>query len=223
MDRELVIIQADYVAYAKDEPSIYRTFLGERRKVFSFDFITKDEVQEVADELLEQNRYIKTYYTVKLRGNPYVNLLDKCYLTSPKCSVSNLECQIIRVEHTVEIGHWETILDLVADLVQKVEVPYERLDIDNVSGTFEVGETITGGTSGATATIKTVTSTYLYITGRDSATDFENDEQITGGISSATADVNNVEGSVGLVSGSILHFDDPDMHFDSGYYFEQTK
>jgi len=219
-----VIIQADYVAEAKDEPSIYRTYLGERKREFTFDFITAEEVQEVADELLEQNKNIKVYYDCTVRGNPYVELLDEVKLTAPKCSVSNLECRVIRIDHTVEAGHWTTILGLEAELVQTVEIPYERLDIDNVSGTFIVGETITGGDSGATAVIRTVAATYLYITERDSATDFEDDEEITGGTSSATADVNNSEGSVGLIEGSILHLDmDPPHHLDAGYYIEQTS
>ena len=116
------LVQGDYVGEAKDEPSIYKTYLGERKREFSFDFITAEEVQEVADELLEQNKHIKVYYDCPLRGNPYVKLLDKCKLTAPKCSVSNLECQVIRIDHTVEAGHWETILGLVADSVQEATI-----------------------------------------------------------------------------------------------------
>ena len=71
----------------------------------------------------------------------------------------------------------------------------EKLDINNVSGTFVVGEIITGGTSKATATIKEVHSTYLKIIGR-STTNFQNDEEITGGTSEATADINNTAGAV---------------------------
>lgn len=71
----------------------------------------------------------------------------------------------------------------------------ERLDIDNVSGTFTIGETITGGTSEATAIVNDVSSAYLKISGR-SSTDFSNDETITGGTSTATADVNNASGAI---------------------------
>lgn len=71
----------------------------------------------------------------------------------------------------------------------------ERLDFDNGSGTFLARETITGGTSGATATIYRVESDHLLITGR-SATDFTNDEEIAGGTSAATADVNSTTGAV---------------------------
>lgn len=113
-----MIIQGDYVAEAKDEASIYRTYLGERKKEFSFDFITAEEVQEVAEELLEQNKNIKVYYDCTVRGNPYVELLDEVNLTAPKCSVSNLQCRVIRIDHTVEAGHWTTILSLEAELVQ---------------------------------------------------------------------------------------------------------
>jgi len=52
MSEGIVIVQGDYVGEAKDEPSIYRTYLGERKREFSFDFITAEEAQEVAEELL---------------------------------------------------------------------------------------------------------------------------------------------------------------------------
>jgi len=71
----------------------------------------------------------------------------------------------------------------------------ERLDMDNISGTFAVGEIITGGTSGATAKVNDVNPLYLKISGR-SSTDFQNNEEITGGTSEATADVDNTNGAV---------------------------
>lgn len=77
--------------------------------------------------------------------------------------------------------------------------PDGKLDIDNVNGIFEVGETISApappGGSGATATVKEVYPTYLKIINR-SATNFEENEQITGGTSGATADVDNAAGAV---------------------------
>lgn len=71
----------------------------------------------------------------------------------------------------------------------------ERLDIDNVSGIFQVGEEITGGTSKATARVTEVEEDYLKIGGR-SEDDFDSDEEITGGTSEVTADVNNANGAV---------------------------
>ena len=115
-----VVIQGDYVGEAKDEPSIYRTYLGERKKEFSFNFITAEEVQAVADELLAQNKNIKVYYDCKVRGNPYVEILDKAQLTAPKCSVSNLNTRVIRIEHTVEAGRWDMVLSVMAELVQLI-------------------------------------------------------------------------------------------------------
>ena len=77
--------------------------------------------------------------------------------------------------------------------------PDGKLDIDNVSGIFQVGETISApappGGSGATATVKEVYPTYLKIINR-SATNFVENEQITGATSGATADVNNLYGAV---------------------------
>lgn len=122
MSEGRVIVQGDYVGEAKDEPSIYRTYLGERKREFSFDFITAEEAQEVAEELLEQNKNAKIYFDVTVRGNPYVELLDQVLLTAPKCSVSNLQCQVIRIDHMVEAGHWVTILSLVAELVQTATI-----------------------------------------------------------------------------------------------------
>ncbi len=71
----------------------------------------------------------------------------------------------------------------------------ERLDIDSVSGIFQVGEIITGADSEATAVVNAVEDDYLKISGR-SSTDFDSDEEIEGGTSEATADVDNANGSV---------------------------
>lgn len=71
----------------------------------------------------------------------------------------------------------------------------EKLDINTIVGTYEVGETITGGGSGATAIVKEVASTYLKIVGR-SSTNFSNGEQVLGGDSGATANVNNASGAI---------------------------
>ena len=71
----------------------------------------------------------------------------------------------------------------------------QKLDIKTVVGTFEKGETITGGTSEATAIIKEVAATYLKIAGR-STTNFDNAETITDGDSEATAVVDNVSGAI---------------------------
>lgn len=218
-----LLVQGEYLGEAKDEPSIYRTYLGERKKEFTFDFITADEAQAVAEELLAQNRYVKIYFDCKVRGNPYVELLDQVKLIAPKCSASNVQCQVIRIDHTVEAGHSETILGLVADLVQPAQIPYERLDIDNVVGTFSVGEEIEGQTSGATGVVKKVTEDYLEIEERG-VINFEDDEQLVGAVSEATSDVDNPSGAVGLMRGSILHLDmDPPDHLDAGYYIDQTK
>lgn len=77
--------------------------------------------------------------------------------------------------------------------------PDGKLDIDDIDGIFQVGETISAPAppdgSGATATVKEVYPTYLKIINR-SATNFVDNEQITGGTSGATADVDNVAGAV---------------------------
>ncbi len=65
---------------------------------------------------------------------------------------------------------------------------YTKVNFDNLSGTFIIGDTITGGTSGATALVRLVESSYLLVSDIASGP-FQNDEQITGSESSATADV----------------------------------
>ena len=75
--------------------------------------------------------------------------------------------------------------------------PNERLDVTNITGDFQVGETISGATTNATATIASTSATALYITSRG-ATQFQNGETITGLTSLATAVVNNSDGAVGL-------------------------
>lgn len=142
MSEGQLLVQGNYVGEAKDEPSIYRTYLGERKREFSFDFIIAGEVQQVAEELLEQNKYVKVYFDCLMTGNPYVNLLDKCKLTAPKCSVSNLECQIIKIDHTVEAGKWIMILGLVADLVQVATIMHlDKSPPDHLDAGYYIDQT----------------------------------------------------------------------------------
>jgi len=69
-----------------------------------------------------------------------------------------------------------------------------ELDISNVSGTFQAGEEITGGTSGATGIIATVAANYLVVD--VSSGTFQEGETITGGTSSATATIDSIIGGI---------------------------
>jgi len=62
-----------------------------------------------------------------------------------------------------------------------------KVTMDNVSGTFTVGETVTGGTSTSTGVIQRVESLYLILTSVTG--DFIDDEELTGSSSAATSDV----------------------------------
>ena len=73
----------------------------------------------------------------------------------------------------------------------KVWADVERLNVSSIVGTFEVGETITGGTSEATAKVGLVGTDYLEIYERSDA-DFQADEEITGITSEATADIDKI-------------------------------
>lgn len=63
----------------------------------------------------------------------------------------------------------------------------QRLNINTVSGTFAVGETITGGTSGLTAYVHTISSSYMLVIPLTGGTTWTTTETLTGGTSAATA------------------------------------
>lgn len=63
----------------------------------------------------------------------------------------------------------------------------QRINITGQSGTFSVGETITGGTSTNTAKVIKISSTHLIVAFLTGTTTWTNGETITGGTSTATA------------------------------------
>jgi len=63
----------------------------------------------------------------------------------------------------------------------------QRLNIGTVSGTFSAEETITGGTSGLTAYVHTISSDHLLIIPLTGGTTWTTGETLTGGTSAATA------------------------------------
>lgn len=70
------------------------------------------------------------------------------------------------------------------------ENKFKRIGVVNFSGTFEAGETVTGATSGATATVYSSTANYLLV--RDSIFGtFSANETVTGSTSGATADLSS--------------------------------
>lgn len=67
-----------------------------------------------------------------------------------------------------------------------------RLDISSVSGTFQVGETVTGGTTGATGVIEYLFADHMWVMSPSTSPNIDkiaDGETITGGTSSATATV----------------------------------
>ena len=89
-----------------------------------------------------------------------------------------------------DIGDYTGVVGFVANLGMFTDTK-GTLNYDNLAGgPFTVGETITGGTSGATAEV--VDDTDPTLTLRQIAGTFLDDEAITGGTSAATADVNGV-------------------------------
>lgn len=64
---------------------------------------------------------------------------------------------------------------------------YDKISITGPSADFTVGETITGTTSAATATVHTNAATYLYLTSESVSGTFQTAETITGTTSGSTA------------------------------------
>lgn len=70
-----------------------------------------------------------------------------------------------------------------------------KVNYDNLSGTFVIGETVTGGTGSGTATVEYVASDFLVISNTWGAgVKWVDGEVITGSTSSATCDVNEPSG-----------------------------
>jgi hypothetical protein len=93
----------------------------------------------------------------------------------------------------------DTVLRINAGTIYDAEKPKDinsfyysgGLDIGVLSGSFQLNEVITGGTSGATATLKNVNGLSLDFV-NDSIIRFSASETITGAISGATATINTV-------------------------------
>lgn len=83
------------------------------------------------------------------------------------------------------------IIVLVNNIVQESESSYLIEDAfqikGSITGTFTEGETVTGGTSGATATVTNITAEYIFVA--ESTDSFQVGETVTGVTSSATISV----------------------------------
>ena len=79
------------------------------------------------------------------------------------------------------------------------------LSLANKTGTFVVGETIVGATSGAIASIKEVKTNSIVIA-PTSRTVFTHTESVTGQTSGATATIGIIKDNVGRASGNILNY-----------------
>ena len=87
------------------------------------------------------------------------------------------------------------------------------LSLSNKTGTFVVGETVVGATSGALATIKEVKTNSIVIA-PTSRTVFAYAESIAGQTSSATATINVIKDNVGRASGNILNYKNIETSID---------
>ncbi len=77
----------------------------------------------------------------------------------------------------------------VTSTIDYLNVPTTMtLTVSSVSGTFQVGETLSGGTSGTTAKITNIDGTTIKVS--DPTGYYHQSETLTGGTSSATATLN---------------------------------
>lgn len=86
-----------------------------------------------------------------------------------------------------------SIKNLNANKIDDLSINSITMSVDGVSGTFQAGETITGGTSGATAVITAVEISVgagVLVLQEWNGTAFQDNETITGGTSGATGLVN---------------------------------
>ena len=119
------------------------------------------------------------YYLVRLKQYTTVNL-------TPDADGNGDWIQVIQIDKEYESDIWplEDFSDYSGTKLSRWEVEY-----DNLSGTFSTGEQVTGGTTGATATVEDDRDGDTLIVTKISG-GFEDNEQITGSSSGATADVN---------------------------------
>ena len=75
-------------------------------------------------------------------------------------------------------------LSHTCNIVSTINNVIQQVDITSVTGTFVVGETVTGGTSLSTAKVNAVNSSYLLLT--DLSANFQSGETISGAAASAT-------------------------------------
>lgn len=98
-------------------------------------------------------------------------------------------------------GSFESnIIAIVENVIQEPVSAYTiintvTLSLTNISGTFTVNETVTGGTSSAEGTV--IQANLSNVVVRVTSGIFQNSEEITGGDSGATADTSAVDTNVG--------------------------
>ena len=124
--------------------------------------------------------------------NSRATLTDYCLraLGAPVIEINVDEDQISdRVDEALQFyQHYHS--DAIEKVFLKHKITGSSMSLNSISGTFTVGEIITGGTTGATATVTGFTSPsvkYSFLI--DSNTAFQASETITGANSGATAQI----------------------------------
>lgn len=122
----------------------------------------------------------------------------------PSLSLSNLINDDLREDYE----RFTLFLDAYYEWLQT-----STIEIENVSGTFSVNETLVGETSGAKAVVKQVLSGKLIVE-ITSRLPFEVDETITGSTSSATCTIISIQDNVVRSTGELLNYRNVELSVD---------
>lgn len=124
-------------------------------------------IQQAFTNILNYGPVLNGSWTIQLAAGTYT------HTTSAVCQIStvNTAKRLIIVGPTLTQGSSQKI----------------NFYMENMSGAFSAGETVTGGSSGATAVLDTIDGNIFYLTG--SSGTFQIGETITGGTSSQTGDI----------------------------------
>lgn len=146
------------------------------------------------DTTFSVNTPTPTFHYFKRGSNPADPSADGLTVTFDKAASQGNQTKFMLGEYAFEVPSSELItqvkLSYITDDGELITFTVRLLEVSSLTAAFTAGETITGGTSGATATVELThdggTRPFILISGW-SSTDFQIGETVTGGASGQTA------------------------------------
>ena len=123
----------------------------------------------------------------------------------PSLSVNSL----VSENNSIDIERFQLFLEAYYEWLQTT-----KITLNNVVGTFVVGETIVGSNSAAIGKVIQVTSTELIVKITSELKVFDQYETITGQTSGATSTINSIKDNVVRASGNILNYKNIETSID---------